>query len=66
MVDMICEIDEKYRDYVHTNKKGNKVLVGEMNKAVYGNCLSGLIFYNKLADFLRDEGYSCNPYDKCT
>ena len=37
-----------------------------MNKVVYGNCLSGLIFYNKLADFLRDEGYSCNPYDECT
>ena len=36
MVDMICEIDDKYKEYVHTNKKGNRVLVGEMNKAVYG------------------------------
>jgi len=66
MVKMICEINPKYKDYVETTKFGKEVLIGEMNRAVYGNVMSGLLFYQKLATFLEGEGYEPNPYDACT
>ena len=37
-----------------------------MNKAVYGSVLSSVLFYNKLSDFLIENGYEVNPYDGCT
>ena len=63
---MICEINPEYREYVATTKHGKKILIGEMNKAVYGNVMSGILFYEKLAGFLDEQGFDPNPYDAYT
>ena len=66
MVKMICKINPKYEEYVATKKYSKRILIGEMNRAVYGNVMSGLLFYQKLATFLEGEGFEPNPYDACT
>ena len=55
MVEMIINIDPKYEEYVFTTTKGRRILMGEMNKAVYGNVLSGILFYEKLVTYLASE-----------
>ena len=61
MIDMICEIDPSW------NKDGKKkYLYGELIKAVYGNLLAAVIFYNKLTQHLKNQGFEMNKYHKCT
>ena len=66
MVDIICKIEPKYKSYVINTRKGNRILYGEMNKAVYGSVLSSVLFYNKLSMFLQDNNFEINSYDGCT
>jgi len=54
-----------YRDYVITDKKGDKMLCVRMSKALYGLLKSALDFYNKLRSELEDNGFIVNPYDPC-
>lgn len=66
MVDMICEIDSKYINYILVMNQGERILIGKMNKAIYNNVSSGLLFYQKLATFLEQEGFEVNPYNAFT
>ena len=55
-----------YRDYVTTDKKGQKILYVRMSKALYYGLLKfGLDFYNKLRSDLEENGFIINPYDPC-
>ena len=63
MVQLICDIKPKYKEYVFTTKNGKHILIGDMNKAVYGNMLSGILFYEKLATYLLSVSFESNGYD---
>ena len=65
MVKMICEIDKKYKKYKIPTKSGRELMYGEMNRAVYGHLLSGILWYNKLKGHLEEWGFEMNPYDEC-
>lgn len=69
MVNIIFEIDEKYKQYEQykcSTKLGRGLMCGEMNRAVYGHMLSGILWYQKLKGHLEGWGFEMNPYDKCT
>ena len=54
-----------YRDYVTTDKKGEKILYAHMSKAFYCFLKSALDFYNKLRSDLEGGGFIINPCDPC-
>jgi hypothetical protein len=65
MVDMICQIDPKYkRNVIYRGK--NKFIFARLNKAVYGTLLGAIMFYQKLSKQLTDRDYVQNDYDPCT
>ena len=66
MVDMICEIDAKYKDYIYTTKYGGKVLYGSLTRGVYGTTIGAALWFEKLTNQLHEWGYRPNPYDGCT
>jgi hypothetical protein len=65
MVDMICQIDPKYkRNGIYRGKK--KFVFARLNKAAYGTLLGAILFYQKLSKQLTGWGYVQNNYDPCT
>ena len=63
-VDILCEIDPIYQDYMVT--KGNqKVLYVHITQAIYGMLVSAMLFYQKLTRALLSDGFELNPYDLC-
>jgi hypothetical protein len=64
LVDILCEMNEGYAEYVK-NENGKKVLYVHVKKAIYGLLESALLFYKKLSSWLMEEGYEINPYDIC-
>jgi hypothetical protein len=65
MVDIMLEIDPSLKNCVKTYKSGKKVMFGKLNKAVYRTLLAGILFYTKLSEFLKSQGFKMNPYDPC-
>lgn len=66
MGDMICKIDPAFQAKVVEMRCGQKLLYGQIKKAVYGTLLRAIIFHQKLSNQLTDWGFEMNPYDKCT
>ena len=64
LVDILCEIDPSYRDYV-VEERGHRVLYMHVTKAIYGMLVSSMLFYKKLAEDLQGFGFVINPYDPC-
>ena len=63
-MDILCEIDPIYRDYMVT--EGNqKVLYVHITQAIYGMLISAMLFYQKLTKALLSYGFKLNPYDQC-
>ena len=63
-VDILCEIDPIYRDYLVT--EGNqKVLYVHITHAIYRMVVSAVLFYHKLAKALLSYSFELNPYDLC-
>ena len=63
-VDILCEINTIYRDYMVT--EGNqKVLYVHITQAIYGMLGSAMLFYHKLTKALFSYGFELNPYDSC-
>ena len=61
-MDILCEIDPIYRDYMVT--KGNqKVLYEHITQARYGMLVSAMLFCCKLTKALLSYGFELNPYD---
>ena len=54
-----------YRDYVTTDKKGEKILYVRMSKTLYDLLKSALDFYNKLRSDLEGNSFIIHPYDPC-
>ena len=63
-VDILCEIDPIYRDYMAT--EGNqKVLYVHITQAIYRMVVSAMLFYHKLTRALLSYSFELNPYDLC-
>ena len=66
MVDYMVQANpEKYGPYVHTTKKGKKILYVELLKALYGCIKSALLWYKLFTSTLEQMGFVLNPYDPC-
>ncbi|GFH50261.1 hypothetical protein CTEN210_06737 [Chaetoceros tenuissimus] len=63
-VDILCNIDPSYKDYV-TYENGEKVLYVELLKALYGCVQSALLWYELFSGTLVDMGFKLNPFDMC-
>ena len=63
-VDIMCKVDEIYKDYVIMEGK-RKVLYMQLNKALYGCMKSAIIWYNTFVRTLKGLGFKLNPYDPC-
>ena len=55
---------ELYKEYL-VYENGVPVLYLELKKALYGMLESSLLFYKKLVNDLKEEGFKINPYDPC-
>jgi len=62
LVDILCDIDPKYRMYV-VYERGQPVLYVHVIKAIYGMLLSALLYYNKFKADIEEFGFTLNPYD---
>ena len=63
-VDIMCEVDPVYKDYV-TYVKGQKVLYLRVLRALYGCIESIMLWYELFSTTLTDMGFTINPYDRC-
>ena len=63
-VDILCEIDPTYKEYV-VEERGQRVLYVHLTKAIYGLLISAMLFYRKLVAALTGYGFELNPYDPC-
>jgi len=64
LVDILCEMDRSYEEYVHM-EHGKKVLYVHITKAIYGLLESAMLFYRRLVKDLTAFGFEINPYDPC-
>ena len=64
LVDILCEMDPTYKDYVEEHN-GHKALYVHITKAIYGLLASAMLFYNKFSSDLKSFGFEINPYDPC-
>ena len=64
LVDILCEMDPKYVEFVVT-EGAQKVLYVHITKAIYGLLVSAMLFYKKLVNDLTKYGFEVNPYDPC-
>jgi hypothetical protein len=64
LVDILCEMDPVYRDFV-VMEGNQKVLYVHITKAIYGLPESAMLFYKKLVVDLMKYGFRVNPYDPC-
>ena len=63
-VDIFCEIDPIYRNYMVT--EGNqKVLYVHSTQTIYKMLVSAMLFHHKLTKTLLSYGSELNPYDPC-
>jgi hypothetical protein len=56
---------ELYGPYLIKNEKGESILYVRMLKAMYGLLRSALLFYLKLVEDLKADGFTMNEYDPC-
>ena len=64
VVDIFCQIDEKYKKFVVMEGE-TKVLYVRLNKALYGCVQSALLWYELFSTTLKEMGFELNPYDPC-
>ena len=62
MVEMLCQIEPKYRKLMRCTKMKNghmrKMLMGKITKAIYGTLLGVILFYKKVASSSGRHGIS--------
>ena len=66
MVDLLMKTDPIYKNFVHINKTGKKVLYVKLTKAMYGCMKAARLFYENLSTYLLEMGFKINAYDLCT
>ena len=67
LVDILCEMDPVYKDYVvyEGKDKKQKVLYVHIVRALYGMLVSAMLFYKKFVADITKYGFELNPYDPC-
>jgi hypothetical protein len=66
LADLMVQIDpDLYGPYLIKNAKGESILYVRMLKAMYGLLRSALLFYLKLVEDLKADGFEMNEYDPC-
>jgi hypothetical protein len=66
LVDILVSIvPGVYGPYVSTTKTGQKALIVECLKAVYGTMVAALLYYKKFVKSLKSKGFKLNPYNPC-
>ncbi len=66
LVDVLVSIAlDVYGPYASTTKTGQKVLIVECLKAIYGTMVAALLYYKKFVKSLVNQGFKHNPYDGC-
>ena len=61
---LVAIAPETYGPYVVFESR-KKVLYVELLKAMYGQLIAALLWYNKFRGDLESIGYEFNPYDPC-
>ena len=61
---LLIRKDPRYRKYMMYEKK-KSVIYAKLSKAVYGTLQATLLFWRELSQFLKDHGFTANPYDPC-
>ena len=68
-VDIMCEINEEYKDHIiyQINRRGKRVkcLYVKVFLALYGCLESVLLWYELYSSTLENLGFKINPYDRC-
>ena len=65
MDELLAKISPKtYQEYVH-QKRVHAFIYCKLNVALYGTLKATLLFWNKLTESLKLQGYVINPYDWC-
>ena len=64
-VELMCDVNQDYRKYVHKNKRGKSVLFLRLARALYGCVRSALLWYQLFSSTLQQMGFELNPYDLC-
>ena len=64
-VDIMCEVNPEFKQYITTDKRGNKVLYLKVIRAIYGCIEAALLWYNLHKETLEEMGFELNPYDRC-
>ncbi|MGL5934919.1 MAG: reverse transcriptase domain-containing protein, partial [Cetobacterium sp.] len=66
LVDILVDIaPHVYKEFVHTDRKGNKVIIAECMNAIYGTMVASLLYYMKFCASLKKLGFQPNPYEPC-
>jgi virulence-associated protein VapD len=63
-LDVLCEIDEDYKQYVIKYDKGDYIVVN-LDKALYGCVESAKLWYDDLKQTLNKAGFIANTIDGC-
>jgi hypothetical protein len=66
VVDCMAQANpEKHGPYVHTTKKGKKLLCVELLKALHGCIKSASLWHKLFTSTLQKMGFALNPCDQC-
>ena len=61
MTKLMCQLDPTYKDYL--SNKGEVIV--QLDRALYGICEAGLMWYKNISAALLAIGYVQNEYDQC-
>jgi hypothetical protein len=65
MAELLAKISpEDYQKYVHQHR-GQSHIYCKLNVSLYGCLKASLLFWKKLSGYLKDQGFTVNPYDWC-
>jgi hypothetical protein len=65
MAELLAKISPStYQKYVQHNR-GGPLIYCNLNVALYGTLKAALLFWKKLSESLRMQGFTINPYDWC-
>ena len=64
-VDLMCDMNPSYKEYVWRSRNGKKSLYLRLARALYGCVQSALLWYELFSSTLKQMGFKLNPYDLC-
>jgi len=65
MAELLAKISPgDYQKFVH-NHRGQSHIYCKLNVSLYGTLKAAVLFWKKLSGYLKDQGFTVNPYDWC-